>query len=211
MAGPHDRIIADAAKAALGPLGFRRKGRSRVWLADHAWWLIAVEFQPSAWSRGSYLNVAAHWLWSETGDITFGFGHRVAPFQEYRSDEQFAAAASGLADRAAEEARRLAGTFGSLPATADALSDGAETERERPGWRTYHAGVAAGVAGRPEAAAELFRRVCENPVYAEILHLPAGRMAELLPDPAAFRREVAGLVERQRAALKLSPLDGPPF
>ena len=37
MAGPHDRIIADAAKAALGPLGFRRKGRSRVWLADHAW------------------------------------------------------------------------------------------------------------------------------------------------------------------------------
>jgi hypothetical protein len=57
MPGTHDRIIADAAKAALGPLGFKRKGRSRTWLADHGWWLTVVEFQPSAWSKGSYLNV----------------------------------------------------------------------------------------------------------------------------------------------------------
>ena len=27
----------------LGPLGLRQKGRSRVWLDDHGWWLIAVE------------------------------------------------------------------------------------------------------------------------------------------------------------------------
>lgn len=62
MPGPHDKIIAEAAKAALRSLGFQRKGRSRTWLADHGWWLTIVEFQPSAWSKGSYLNVAAHWL-----------------------------------------------------------------------------------------------------------------------------------------------------
>ncbi len=59
----HGRIIAAVAKSALAPLGFRRKGASRVWLADHGFWLDVVEFQPSGFSKGSYCNVAVHWLW----------------------------------------------------------------------------------------------------------------------------------------------------
>jgi hypothetical protein len=43
----------------LTPLGLTQRGRSRLWLDDHGWWLIVVEFQPSAWSRGSHLNVSA--------------------------------------------------------------------------------------------------------------------------------------------------------
>jgi hypothetical protein len=54
------QIIAAAARRALAPVGFWRKGRSRVWLSDHGFWLTVVEFQPSGFGKGSYLNVAAH-------------------------------------------------------------------------------------------------------------------------------------------------------
>jgi hypothetical protein len=43
---PHNRLVAQAAKEVLSPLGLTQKGRSRVWLDDHAWWLGVVEFQP---------------------------------------------------------------------------------------------------------------------------------------------------------------------
>ena len=96
---------------ALQPLGFRRKGQSRLWGGDHGWWLAVVEFQPSGFRKGSYLNVAAHWLWSDGGYISFDLGSgadggsRVAEFEEYDSNEQFEAAAHRLAIAAAHGAQ----------------------------------------------------------------------------------------------------------
>lgn len=63
MSDVHSRIIASAAKAALEPIGFRQKGRSRLCLADHGYWLNLVEFTPSRWSKSVSLLNAAHWLW----------------------------------------------------------------------------------------------------------------------------------------------------
>ena len=214
MPGPHDKIIANAAKIALGPLGLRRKGRSRVWFADHGWWLTVVEFQPSAWSKGSYLNVAAHWLWSELGHLSFDYGGRVAEFEEYASDEQFGVAASDLARRAAYEVQQLAQTLTSLNATADALLDAEQTmhEQGRVGWMAYHAGVAAGLVGRSNEAAAMFRRIASSsPPPGSILHTTAERMVQIVGTPLGFQREVASLVERQRVALKLAPLDASLF
>jgi hypothetical protein len=47
----HAKIIAAAAKSALTPLGFQRKGASRIWFADKGYWLLVIEFQPSAWEQ----------------------------------------------------------------------------------------------------------------------------------------------------------------
>ena len=167
MPGPHDRLIADAAKSVLRPLGFQRKGRSRLWFADHTWWLAVVEFQPSSWSKGSYLNVAAHWLWTDIGTISFDFGGRLEGFEEYTSDEQFAAASARLAASAAEEAQRLATMFSSLDATAKVLLTEARTQASRatghPGWMAYNAGIAAGLVGRTDDAMEMFRSVLDGP------------------------------------------------
>src|SRR5256885_11111558 len=59
-ADPHSKLITAAAREILRPLGLFQKGRSRVWLDDQGWWLGVVEFQPSDWSKGSYLNVGAN-------------------------------------------------------------------------------------------------------------------------------------------------------
>ena len=204
MPGPHDKIIATAAKAALVPLNFRQKGRSRLWFADHGWWLTVVEFQPSAWSKGSYLNVAAHWLWGEMGCVSFDFpfGGRVAEHEEYQSDLQFAPAAARLAESAAREAQRILQIVRSLEAASDVLLSEARTIH--PGWTSYHAGVASGLVGRSTDAVEMFASILATPAPpASHLHSAAERMARIASEPLALQREVASLIARQREALKL--------
>jgi hypothetical protein len=216
MPGPHDRLIADAAKAVLTPLGFQRKGRSRLWFADHSWWLVVVEFQPSAWSKGSYLNVAAHWLWTDIGTISFDFGGRLEGFEEYSSDEQFAAAVARLAARAAEEAERLNTMFSSLGATAKLLLMEARTQASRapghPGWMAYNAGVAAGLVGRTDDAMEMFGSVLDGPADpTSVLHRAAERMSKLASDPTKLKREAVSIIERQRETLRLPPSNTSPL
>ena len=216
MPGPHDKLIVQVAKAALGPLDFRRKGQSRTWLADHGWWLTVVEFQPSRWSKGSYLNVAAHWLWSGMDDISFDFGGRVAEFVEYQSDAQFAPAAARLAERAAHEAQRLSQTFSSLSATADILLNEAQAEKlngpGHPGWTVYNAGVVAGLDGRRDDAVEMFGRIQSSAAPpGSVLHPAADHMAKLAAEPSGMRREVSLLIARRREALRLPALEAPSF
>jgi hypothetical protein len=216
MPGPHDKIIADAAKNALRPFGFHRKGRSRLWFADRGWWLNVVEFQPSAWSKGSYLNVAAHWLWSGIGTVSFDFGGRIAEFVEYQSDEQFVPSALHLAENAAREAQRLDQTFSSLNETAEILLSqarrGPMQAPGHPGWMAYHAGVAAGLVGRAEDAAEMFGRVLTDPaLLGSLLHSSAERMAKLAAEPRRLRSEVTSVIGHQRDALSLPQLDAQPL
>jgi hypothetical protein len=216
MPGPHDRLIADAAKAVLRPIGFHRKGRSRLWFADHSWWLAVVEFQPSAWSKGSYLNVAAHWLWSDIDTISFDFGGRLEGLQEYSSDEQFAAVAARLAATAAAEAQRLTSMLSSLSATAEVLLTDARTQARpasgHPSWTAYNAGVAAGLVGRIHDAMEMFGSVLDGPADpTSMLHKAAERMSKLASDPRHFEREVVSKIQHQRETLRLPPVGASPF
>jgi hypothetical protein len=83
----HGKLIAAAAKAALLPLGCRRKGQSRCWFSDERFWYIFIEFQPSAWSKGTYLNVTPIWLFLQPwgGEAA----HRVGDYIQFESVDQF--------------------------------------------------------------------------------------------------------------------------
>ena len=213
MSGPHDKIIAKAAKAALTPLVLRRKGQSRLWLGDHGWWLAVVEFQPSGVDKGSYLNVAAHWLWSDQGYISFDLGSggaqgsRVAGFEAYQSDEQFEAAATRLAEVAAQEIRKLAARVPSIKETVELLL-GLEASASTHGgsWSTYNAGVAAGLAGRAGDANTLLRAVTDPRV-----RVAAERYADLTSDPMRFRAVAMAQIANQRAALRLPATTAEPI
>lgn len=104
-ASEHGRIIASAAKAALAPLGCLRRGQSRIWQDDHRYWAINVEFQPSGWSKGSYLNIHVAWLWA----ITHGYqySYRAGSFIPFETAEQFTPLIAELAATAAVEVQRV--------------------------------------------------------------------------------------------------------
>jgi hypothetical protein len=150
------------------------------------------------------------------GTVSFDFGGRIAEHVEYSTEAQFTLAAARLAERAAIEAQRLAGMFQSLGDTATILLLEAQTEGEQPhlppGWADYNAGVAAALVGRSHHAAEMFARILNSPAPpGSLLHPAAERMSRLVTKPLSLRQEVITLIERQRQALRLSPLNAPPF
>jgi len=98
-------LIAAAAKEALSPLGLKRDGKSRLWYDDHGWWCIVVEFQPSSWSKGTYLNVGVSWLLFEKAHWTFDVGHREQGFSPARAEQQFTDALAGIVAHAGQRVR----------------------------------------------------------------------------------------------------------
>ncbi|OZA89375.1 MAG: hypothetical protein B7X76_04375, partial [Azorhizobium sp. 39-67-5] len=108
----HGRLIATAAKAALAPLGLRRVGQSRCWISDERYWTIWAEFQPSAWSKGSYLNVRPNWLWLRYG--ANDHHPRPADFISFESVEQFKPPIENMASIAAQSVIAMRERFRSL-------------------------------------------------------------------------------------------------
>jgi hypothetical protein len=201
----HPRIIARVAKAALAPLGFQRKGASRIWLADHGYWLDVIEFQPSGFSKGTYCNVAVHWLWGLTPALTFDYGfHRVGSFVPFDDAETFSRSVEAMARAAAQSVERHRATFISLAATADHLAQG-----DPDGWGAFHAGIACGLVPKEQEARRLFHRAdASDGRDIDWVHRRRAKIAQLmalLGDRAAFQAEVQAQLDAQRMLFKLVP------
>jgi hypothetical protein len=191
-------VIAAAAKAALLPLGCQRQGKSRGWISDQRFWLINIEFQPSAWQKGSYLNVGAMWLWRADKCLAFHVGYRIADFVAYYSPEQFAPVASRFAAQAAQEVQRLREQFRSLQHIYRYLVD--HTSEENPD--IFHAAIAAGLVGDVDTARHLFQVFVDMPSdniqwFIE-LKAKLADLADRLDQPALFRASVLETIQECR-------------
>lgn len=86
----HNKLITKAAREILKPAGLFQKGTSRTWIDDNGWFLTVVEFQPSGWETGSYLNVAVNFLWDIKDHLSFDFAFknsRQDKFKAFSGDE----------------------------------------------------------------------------------------------------------------------------
>ncbi|MBV9064599.1 MAG: hypothetical protein JOZ84_07780 [Methylobacteriaceae bacterium] len=193
----HGKLIAAAARAALAPLGCRRVGRSRTWISDEGFWLIVIEFQPSGWEKGTYLNVGAMWLWQDFRGFCFHHGYREDDFTPFETAEQFIPNVERKARRAAERVQELRAEFRSVGDVKRLLLKLAS----RNDGRLYDAAVACGLTGEPELARDLFqrhdasvarfswgpKRIAESLALAGVLH-----------DRAKFRDAVIDVIEASR-------------
>jgi len=198
----HSRLINAAAKAALRPIGCVQKGRSRIWLDDQTWWTGVVEFQPSSWARGSYLNVGACWLWYEKDHLSFDAGHRIEEFQPFTSDEQFSLVAQGLAERASHEVMALRGRFFSPSHVHAWLA--ARTPASI--WDHYHLAVSAGLAGATDESKRSFGNVMSDPEdrsWATEIRRRSAELMRCLELGEGFEAEVLDTIKRARALLGL--------
>ena len=89
----HEKIISETVKRFLVPEGFFQKGSSRIWLEDRGYYFILVEFQPSTFAKGAYLNVGVSFLFETNSDLDstlpYDIGGRISGFVEYRDDITF--------------------------------------------------------------------------------------------------------------------------
>lgn len=207
MSGPHNKIIAAAAKAELGPLGFKRQGQSRLWLKDHGFWLNAVGFKPSRWSISVDLDNAAHWIWGGAGFMSLNYVMPGGSHTEFENEDQFNAAVTDIARSAAASAQAIDDKFASFDAIAQfVIAEAKGSERMRPSWFGYYAGVAAGIQGDLQEAELFLRGLTDERVIPR-----AERFIAATDNPSTFRAEANKVVMEQRVALKLPPLGSEPF
>jgi hypothetical protein len=184
-------------------MGLFQKGRSRTWLDDRGWWVGVVEFQPSSWARGSYLNVGCMWLWGAKDYISFDEGYRVERFLEFRNEMQFEAQAKSLAERAALEVARYRKLFPNVHEVC------VHYLRQKPTgfWPNFHAAVACALAGEGDEARRHFKQVADwdagNREWFIKEQAEARFLSAIVDDVARFRAVVA---ERVHLARKLQKL-----
>lgn len=199
----HGRLIAAAAKVALSPLGCKRKGQSRLWHSDQRFWILSVEFEPSGWSKGSYLKVGVSWLWRKPDVRGLDFAERIADFVPFETIEQFKPRIEQLASTAAQRVLELRKQFRTLHEVHRWLMQDAT----RDGWPIYNAAIAAALVGDVAGARQLFERMERWPTYSyeHQLRLKAdsAELAALLPTPGRFRLAILDLIERKRAQIGL--------
>ena len=105
----HSKIIKQVCKEILIPLGVFQKGTSRIYLDDNDYFFTVIEFQPSSWDRGTYLNIGLTFLWdyNQSDLLYFGFSRQIASrygkFVRYENETQFKNEVTNLVNIAKEE------------------------------------------------------------------------------------------------------------
>jgi hypothetical protein len=198
----HNKLIALAAKTGLAPIGLKRHGKSRLWYDDHGWWCIIVEFQPSSWSKGTYLNVGVCWLLYEKGHWTFDVGHRDQGFSPVRSDEQFSVEVTRMVTRARERVEHYREKFSSI----DRAHEHYQSVDLSGNWDYYYAGVVAALAGDRTAARRNFEWLISQPresPWRVGLYYRAVELTRVLENRRFFLDSITGIVHRTRTQILL--------
>ncbi|MGW4439958.1 hypothetical protein ACWELO_30100 [Streptomyces sp. NPDC004596] len=200
------RIITSAARESLRPLGLARRGRSRLWVDDHGWWLGVVEFTPPR-TAGSGLHVGAMWLWHDVDYLAFHVDAvRVSP-ESFRNEDQFTPLALELSRQAAANVAVLREKFPALRDVARYLTS--MPVRRGFLWDCFDAGIAAALVGNPDTARDHFERVLREDPLAPWMVEAQGKARELhamAPDHDAVTAWVARVVDSCRSKLGLDPV-----
>ena len=205
-AGAAARALREAGQRFLGESGLQhRRSSPRQWWLDKGWWLVNVEFQPSGWSVGSYVNVGLQHLWIAAEHRFFEYGLRVpvdgVPFVGL---EVTGPELQEAADAVAKAARRAVQRW-----VEDLADDDRHLRWLRAKGGTGWAGLNAAIAAQlldGDAAADLHAIAAElDPSidWQRALADECRRLAASSAEPIRFRDAVAERIRATRANLGL--------
>lgn len=172
-----------------------------------------MEFQPSSWSRGTYLNVGACWLWNVKDSLSFDAGSRIEDFAEFETTSGFEVLARTYADRAAVEVESLRLRFASIAAVAEHyVAECKQFDRLTFRWPWFHCGISCALSGRLQDAVRSWEVLMPSQANELDWISQARREARTLASATesgqeAVRAEVVSRIVRARALLKLQPID----
>ncbi len=208
MPADHNRDIATAARTILKPFGCVQKGRSRMWLDDRGWWLGVVEFQPSGWSKGSYLNVAASFLWDADDHLSYDDSAGDRPWHDAIEGESFLEKATELATRARAALVELRERHANPARTATWLS----AREHFSNWTHFHAAIAHGLSGNVSASQKHFRAAIlagSDATWDWVVELNrrCESLAGIVADTHRFRTTIEDAIHRTRDKMRLPRMD----
>ncbi len=202
----HNKIINQVAKTFFGPLNIQRKGKSRLWFEDNGWFLTIIEFQPSSYSRGTYLNLGVSFNNYPNGHFSYDLGGRMEGFVEAENISDFESELTNLIEKSIPlvnkyrmglDRTKSPGSFIRGQLDIQSLKD--------TGWSNYHIGFAYLIENEVELAKEHLRQVVasdDQRAWAKERAKYAQNLIELKFDPTRLSK----IINRSRVLKKLEPL-----
>jgi hypothetical protein len=167
--------------------------------------MVVVEFQPSSWSQGSYLNVGCMWLWNAKRHISFDVGYRVNGFSAFENEKQFGPIADGLAVGALKKVGEYRRLFRSIHDVSNYYFENAP----KGFWPCFDAAIAHSLAGQAEASARVLATCLDgtenDPMWLKEARLDARSLIASVGDVHRMRDIISDRVMKTRAQQQLLP------
>jgi hypothetical protein len=168
--------------------------------------MAVVEFQPSAWSQGSYLNVGCMWLWNRKQHISFDVGYRVNGFFSFENEEQFGPVADSLAAGALEKVGEYRRLFRSIHDVSNYYFENAP----KGFWPCFNAAIAHSLAGQAEASTRVLATCLggtdDDPLWLKEARSGARSLVASVGDVQRMRDIISDRVMKTRAQQDLPPI-----
>ena len=213
----HSKIINKLARETLKPLGVTRKGQSRLWYDDNDWFLTLIEFQPSRWSKGTYLNIGICWLWYPKDTFSFQLSYRENAFVEFETEEQFSVEVQKFVDIAKERVLSLREELSSPEMAKNFVLENTVGSKDNV-WASLNRAMICIYAADYESMEQFLQDVIDSDDYrdwAEDVKLFAKKILVLAPEARikfiensiTESRALKGLVEKKivLASISASP------
>jgi hypothetical protein len=162
----HNKILKQIALKVLKPYGIIQKGSSRLFIDDHGWYLILIEFQPSGWGKGTYLNIGIHFNWYLDEHFSFTIGDRENNFIEFIDKEQFSEKANELCQNTIKKVLYYRNELKSINEIEKKLDKIFKNSGSADFWKNYHKGIISGLAGNINNLNRYFDKILK-PVYPD--------------------------------------------
>lgn len=168
--------------------------------------MAVVEFQPSDWSQGSYLNVGCMWLWNTKWHISFDVGYRVNGFSAFESEKQFGPVADRLAVGALEKVEEYRRRFRSIHDVSNYYFENAP----KGFWPCFDAAIAHSLAGRAEAGTRMLAACLDgaddDPLWLKEARSDARSLVASVRDAQGIRDIISDRITKTRAHQHLPPI-----
>ena len=154
----HNKLLKKVARERFKPFNIIQKGQSRTFLYDKDLWTAIIEFQPSSWSKGTYLNVAGDFHLYPRDYFAFAYGGREQGFEEAENEDDFANIVKIYCDRALLKVAKLKMGFIDIPTSIKTLEDLNSTAP----WRKYDLGILYALNGQMDSAKRCLQMIYEQ-------------------------------------------------
>jgi chaperonin cofactor prefoldin len=202
----HNKLLKKIAKDRLKPYGIIQKGSSRTFLYDNAWYVIIIEFQPSSWDKGSYLNIGVDLNFYPQNHLAFSYGSRDSGFKGAENENQFTEIVNAYCNRVIEKIQKFKEEFKDISTAIDSIK---RLYPDNP-WNDFDLGILYGLNGQIQKADSSLKKITKqkcNFEYEFKRQKSAAEMLELLADNEKFVARVQTLMVQSRQLKKLPPLD----
>ena len=127
-----------------------------MFLHDNFWFTTLIEFQPSGYNKGTYLNIGADFNFYPRDYFAFSYGYRDKEFIIFENEDQFENAVNTLCDLTI---KRTSEILSQLATYSNATHTLKKTFNPANGWQNFNLGIITALAGDQVNAKILLEKV----------------------------------------------------